>query len=70
MLKQIIWLLMGVLIKQLLTSDSARHPVHLIDKFSLNTNVCRYMRVRFSVEYLVGTTVEIDTNTQANSQAI
>jgi hypothetical protein len=49
------------------TSDSVRHPVHLIDKFSLNTNVSRYMIVRFSVEYLVGTTVEIDENTQANA---
>jgi hypothetical protein len=53
--------------KTTLTSVSNRHPVHLIDKFSLNTNLCRYMRVRFSVEYLVGTTVEIDINTQANS---
>jgi hypothetical protein len=53
--------------KGILTSDSVRHPVHLIDKFSLNTNVSRYMIVRFSVEYLVGTTVEIDTNTIANS---
>jgi hypothetical protein len=53
--------------KGTLTSDSVRHPVHLIDKFSLNTNVSRYMIVRFSVEYLVGTTVEIDENTQANA---
>jgi hypothetical protein len=58
----------GSAYKTTVTSDSVRHPVHLIDKFSLNTNLCRYMRVRFSVEYLVGTTVEIDTNTQANSQ--
>jgi hypothetical protein len=58
----------GSAYKTTTTSDSVRHPVHLIDKFSLNTNLCRYMRVRFSVEYLVGTTVEIDTNTQANSQ--
>jgi hypothetical protein len=49
------------------TSDSVRHPIHLIDKYSLNSNLCRYMIVRFSVEYLVGTTVQIDTNTQANS---
>jgi hypothetical protein len=49
------------------TSDSVRHPIHLIDKYSLNTNLCRYMQVRFSVEYLVGTTVQIDTNTRANS---
>jgi hypothetical protein len=61
---------MEVSIKRLLTSDSVRHPVHLIDKFSLNTNVSRYMLVRFSVEYLVGTTVEIDTNTIANSSII
>jgi hypothetical protein len=59
----------GSAYKTTLTSDSVRHPVHLIDKFSLNTNLCRYMRVRFSVEYLVGATVEIDTNTQANSNA-
>jgi hypothetical protein len=58
----------GSAYKTTVTSDSVRHPVHLIDKFSLNTNLCRYMRVRFSVEYLVGTTVEIDTNTQVNSQ--
>jgi len=49
------------------TSDSVRHPIHLIDKYSLNSNLCRYMIVRFSVEYLVGTTVQIDTNTRANS---
>jgi hypothetical protein len=49
------------------TSAAARHPIHLIDKFSLNTNLGRYMLVRFSVEYLVGTTVQIDTNTRANS---
>jgi hypothetical protein len=53
--------------KGTLTSDSVRHPVHLIDKYSLNSNLCRYMIVRFSVEYLVGTTVQIDTNTRQNS---
>ena len=58
----------GSAYKTTVTSDSVRHPVHLIDKFSLNTNLARYMRVRFSVEYLVGTTVEIDTNTRVNSQ--
>ena len=48
------------------TSDSVRHPVHLIDKFSLNTNVSRYMLVRFSVEWLDATTAQIE-NTRANS---
>jgi hypothetical protein len=51
------------------TSAAVRHPVHLIDKYSLNTNLGRYMLVRFSVEYLVGTTVQINTNTQANSSS-
>jgi hypothetical protein len=55
--------------KTTLTSSTARHPIHLIDQYSLNTNLGRYMRVRFSVEYLVGTTVEINTNTQANSSS-
>jgi hypothetical protein len=59
----------GSAYKTTTTSAAARHPVHLIDKYSLNTNLCRYMLVRFSVEYLVGTTVEIDINTQANSNA-
>jgi hypothetical protein len=59
----------GSAYKTTTTSAAARHPVHLIDKYSLNTNLCRYMLVRFSVEYLVGTTVEIDTNTRANSNA-
>jgi hypothetical protein len=57
----------GSAYKTTLTSSTVRHPVHLIDKYSLNTNLGRYMRVRFSVEYLVGTTVEIDINTQANT---
>jgi urease accessory protein UreH len=69
MLKQIIWLLVDSAYKTTTTSITARHPIHLIDQYSLNTNLCRYMLVRFSVEYLVGTTVEIDTNTQANSNA-
>ena len=56
--------------KTTLTSSAARHPIHLIDQYSLNTNLGRYMLVRFSVEYLVGTTVQIDTNTRANSSPL
>ena len=37
------------------TSDSERHPVHLIDKYSLNTNLGRYMVIQFYVEYLGAT---------------
>jgi hypothetical protein len=60
----------GSAYKTTVTSDSVRHPVHLIDKYSLNTNLGRYMLVRFSVEYLVGTTVEIDIKTRANSSPL
>jgi hypothetical protein len=53
--------------KTTVTSDSVRHPIHLIDQYSRNTNAAKFMIVRFSVEYLVGTTVQIDTNTRASS---
>ncbi len=51
------------------TSDSERHPVHLIDKFSLNTNLGRYMVIQFYVEYLNTTTnvVERAAGTTQNS---
>jgi hypothetical protein len=53
--------------KTTVTSATVRHPIHLIDQYSLNTNAVKFMVVRFSVEYLVGTTVQIDTNTRVNS---
>jgi hypothetical protein len=53
--------------KTTVTSATKRHPIHLIDQYSLNTNAVKFMVVRFSVEYLVGTTVQIDTNTRVNS---
>lgn len=56
----------GSAYKTTLTSSNARHPVHLIDKFSLNTNLCRYMLVRFSVEWLDATTAQIES-TRVNS---
>tara|TARA_R100000995_G_scaffold26961_3_gene11766 strand:+ start:944 stop:2383 length:1440 start_codon:yes stop_codon:yes gene_type:complete len=34
------------------TSSTARHPIHLIDKFSKNDNTIRYMAIQFKVEYL------------------
>ena len=34
------------------TTDSTTHPLHLIDKYSTNSNSFRYLRIRFSVEYL------------------
>jgi hypothetical protein len=56
----------GSAYKTTTTSAAARHPVHLIDKFSLNTNLGRYMLVRFSVEWLNATTAQIES-TRANS---
>ena len=34
------------------TADRRPHPLHLIDKYSLNNNIIRYMRIKFTVEYL------------------
>jgi hypothetical protein len=56
----------GSAYKTTTTSTNARHPVHLIDKFSLNTNVARYMCIRFSVEWLDATTAQIES-TQINA---
>jgi hypothetical protein len=55
--------------KTTVTSDSVRHPIHLIDQYSRNTNAVKFMLVRFSVEYLVGTSVVIDTSTRVNSDS-
>jgi len=59
----------GSAYKTTLTSSTARHPVHLIDKYSLNTNLGRYMLVRFSVEWLDATTAQIES-TRANSSPL
>jgi hypothetical protein len=59
----------GSAYKTTTTSDSVRHPVHLIDKYSLNTNLGRYMLVRFSVEWLDATTAQIES-TRANSSPL
>ena len=48
------------------TSSSARHPLHLIDKFSLNTNAYRFMAIRFAVEFLGAT----DTAGQQNANIV
>jgi hypothetical protein len=34
------------------TSSTARHPIHLIDKFSKNDSAIRYMAIQFKVEFL------------------
>jgi hypothetical protein len=34
------------------TSDNTRHPLHLVDKYSLNNNLVRYMALKFYVEFL------------------
>ena len=36
-------------------SDGKRHPIHLIDQFSLQTDTLRYFGVQFKVEYLGAT---------------
>tara|TARA_R110002020_G_scaffold101523_5_gene239070 strand:- start:2969 stop:4417 length:1449 start_codon:yes stop_codon:yes gene_type:complete len=50
------------------TSATARHPLHLIDKYSLNDNIVRYMAIRFSVEYKGAT--DVSGNSDVNTVAI
>tara|TARA_R100001594_G_scaffold130917_1_gene170239 strand:- start:648 stop:2075 length:1428 start_codon:yes stop_codon:yes gene_type:complete len=38
--------------KATVTTPEERHPIHLIDKYSLNNNSARYMALVFAVEYL------------------
>jgi hypothetical protein len=52
--------------KTIVTSATKRHPIHLIDQYSLNTNAVKFMAVRFSVEWLNATTAQIES-TRANS---
>ena len=59
----------GSAYKTTTTSDSVRHPVHLIDKYSLSNNLGRYMLVRFSVEWLDATTAQIES-TRINAATI
>ena len=44
--------------KGVATSDILTHPLHIIDKFSLNDNVVRYIKIRFKVE---GSTTAAET---------
>ena len=45
------------------TSSTNRHPVHLIDEFSLSNNLGRYMVIQFFVEYLDTDPTSADYNT-------
>ena len=45
----------GSAFKTTTTSDDQRHPLHLIDKFSLNNNAASYLALQFKVEYLGAT---------------
>ena len=58
------------------TTDTVKHPIHLIDKFSKNVNLVRYMAIQFKVEFLGATdsagnqddnTVRIQVGTAQNS---
>jgi hypothetical protein len=56
------------------TTDETPHPLHLIDKYSMNDNLVRYMSCKFYVEYLdtdTGSTtynqVVPDTDSEVNS---
>jgi len=42
------------------TTDELTHPLHMIDKYSKNKNIVRYLAVKFTVEYLNTTTNAIE----------
>ena len=48
-------------------NEDNRVPLHLTDKFSLNENVFRFLRIKFSVEYLQGGSVSLATGTEVVS---
>ena len=47
------------------TTDEAPHPLHLIDKYSMNDNLVRYMSCKFYVEYL-----DTDTGSTTYNQVV
>ena len=42
------------------TTDELTHPIHMIDKYSKNKNIVRYLAIKFTVEYLNTTTNSIE----------
>jgi hypothetical protein len=57
----------GSKFKTQITSVLRPHPIHLIDFFSANTNLVRYMAIKFSVEYLSNGVVQEIGGTEATS---
>lgn len=51
----------GSAYKTATTTTDTPHALHLIDKFSKNNNVVRYLRIQFKVEYLDTTTNIVET---------
>ena len=47
------------------TSSTARHPIHLIDKFSKNNNAIKYMAIQFKVEFLGADATQPNVDTTA-----
>jgi len=41
--------------KDTATTDTQRHPLHIVDKFSISDNIVRYLAIQFSVEFLGAT---------------
>jgi len=42
------------------TADDLTHPLHMIDKYSKNKNIIRYLAIKFTVEYLNTTTNAVE----------
>ena len=50
------------------TTSTTRHPIHIIDKYSMQKGSFRYVALEFYVEYLQGTSVSADMTTAVPSE--
>jgi hypothetical protein len=55
---------------KLLAVNSVRIPLHLINKFSFNDNIIRYLRIQFKVEYLDDNPLSLTYNQIIVQQAV
>tara|TARA_R100000963_G_scaffold33131_1_gene25243 strand:+ start:1067 stop:2473 length:1407 start_codon:yes stop_codon:yes gene_type:complete len=55
--------------KNIETDADNQHPIHLIDRYSLNTNAVRYLAIQFKIEYLGATDCNGDQDDSVVRQA-
>ena len=53
--------------KGVASSDHNRFPIHLLDMFSMGDNFSKYFKVKFTVEFLQGTSVAVQSGNLVSS---